>query len=72
MGCAEDAVYYAMPERREVGGGGMGESERPFVAHPASPNHLGDFVAMDSQTGEILWRRRSRLPYGTFPRRAVC
>jgi alcohol dehydrogenase (cytochrome c) len=64
-GCAEDAVYHAMPERREVGGGGMGESERPFVAHPASPNHLGDFVAMDSRTGEILWRRRSRLPYGT-------
>ena len=64
-GCTKDAVYYPMPDERDVGGGGMGPSDRPFTAHPASPDHLGDFVAMERETGEVLWRRPSRLPYGT-------
>ena len=62
-GCAH-SVFAAMPPP-EVGGGGNGLSDRAFVVHPDSPEQLGDFVAMDSQTGAILWRRRSRWQYGT-------
>jgi alcohol dehydrogenase (cytochrome c) len=62
--CAH-SVFEAMPEPREEGGGGVGRSDRRFVLHPDSPEHLGHFVAMDSQTGEVLWRRRSRMQYGT-------
>ena len=62
-GCAH-AVFGEMPTP-EVGGGGVGPSNRGFVVHPDSPEQLGDFVAMDSNTGEILWRRRSRWQYGT-------
>ena len=63
-GCAH-SVFEAMPEPREVGGGGVGPSDRAFLVHPDSPEQLGDFVAMHSRTGEVLWRRRSRLQYGT-------
>lgn len=50
-------------ERREGGGGvgaGQGRKEYP---HPAAPNHMGDFVAMDIQTGKILWRHRKPTPF---------
>ena len=63
-GCAH-SVFEAMPEPREVGGGGVGKADRKFLVHPDSPEQLGDFVAMDSRTGKVLWRRRSRLQYGT-------
>ena len=62
-GCAL-SVFSEMPAP-EVGGGGIGLSDRAFVVHPESPQQLGDFVAMDSDTGEVLWRRRSRWQYGT-------
>ena len=63
-GCAH-AVFDAMTGPRELGGGGVGPSDRRFVLHPDSPEHLGVFVAIDSRTGEVLWRQRSRLQYGT-------
>jgi alcohol dehydrogenase (cytochrome c) len=63
-GCAH-SVFDAMPVPREVGGGGIGLADRKFLVHPNSPEQLGDFVAMDSRTGRVLWRRRSRLQYGT-------
>ena len=63
-GCTH-SVFEAMPEPREENRGGVGRSDRRFVLHPKSPEHLGHFVAMDSRTGEVLWRRRSRLQYGT-------
>ncbi|PYR45007.1 MAG: pyrrolo-quinoline quinone [Acidobacteria bacterium] len=45
--------------------GGTGPSKRTSLPHPASPNDLGEFVAMDSRTGKILWRHRNPLPYDT-------
>ena len=62
-GCAE-SVFAPMPDPAP-GGGGNGLSDRRFVVHPDSPAQLGDFVAMDSRSGRILWRRRSRWQYGT-------
>ena len=62
-GCAH-SVFSATPEP-EIGGGGVGLNNRQFIVHPDSPEQLGDFVAMDSQTGDLLWRRRSRWQYGT-------
>jgi alcohol dehydrogenase (cytochrome c) len=62
-GCAH-SVFATMPEPA-LGGGGVGLSTRTFLPHPDSPDQLGDFVAMDSRTGEIRWRRRSRWQYGT-------
>ena len=63
-GCAH-SVFEPMPEPPAIGGGGVGPSDRRFQAHPLTPEALGDFVAMSSRTGEVLWRRRSRLQYGT-------
>ncbi len=45
--------------------GGTGPSKRTSLPHPASPNDLGEFVAMDSRTGKILWRHRNSLPFDT-------
>ena len=62
-GCAH-SIFGEMPPP-ELGGGGVGPNDRRFTVHPQSPEQLGDFVAMDSRTGELLWRRRSRWQYGT-------
>ena len=61
-GCAR-SVFGAMPEP-ELGGGGVGPNDRRFVVHP-DPEQLGDFLAMDTRTGELLWRRRSPWQYET-------
>ena len=63
-GCAH-SVFGPMPEPAEFGGGGVGPNDRRFLAHPQSPEHLGIFVALHSRTGEVLWRRPSKLQYGT-------
>ena len=52
-GCAHST--FAAMSQPEVGGGGNGLSDRAFVVHADSPEQLGDFVAMDSRTGAILW-----------------
>jgi alcohol dehydrogenase (cytochrome c) len=44
-----------------AGGVGVNRGTRNYV-HPKSPDHLGDFVAMDIKTGKILWRHRTRTP----------
>jgi alcohol dehydrogenase (cytochrome c) len=64
ISCAR-SVFNAMTDPAAVGGGGVGPSKRDFERHPASPDNIGDFVAMDSRTGKVLWRRRNRLPYNT-------
>ena len=33
--------------------------------HPASGGNLGEFLAMDSETGKILWRHRQRTPFNS-------
>jgi PQQ-dependent dehydrogenase (methanol/ethanol family) len=44
-----------------AGGTGVQRGTRHYL-HPKSPDHLGDFVAMDIKTGKILWRHRTRTP----------
>jgi len=47
----------------EAGSGGTGGTRnRADHFHPKSPDHLGDFVAMDIKTGAIKWRHRTRTP----------
>lgn len=63
ISCA-DSVFDKMPQV-EGGRGGIGPSKRRLVAHPASPNEMGELLAMDSRTGQILWRKRSTHPLNT-------
>jgi alcohol dehydrogenase (cytochrome c) len=63
LSCAT-AVYAPMASE-EWAQGGVGPSQRTSVPHPASPNDLGELVAMDSTTGKVLWRHRNPLPYDT-------
>ena len=47
----------------EAGQGGVGGQRGTKTSmHPKSPDHLGDFVAMDIKTGAIKWRHRTRTP----------
>jgi len=39
-----------------------GQTDRGDFVHPKSPDHLGDFVAMDMKTGKVLWRHRTPTP----------
>jgi alcohol dehydrogenase (cytochrome c) len=63
LSCAT-SVFASMSEQDLVRGG-TGPSKRTSVPHPASPNDLAEFVAMDSRTGKIMWRHRNPLPYDT-------
>jgi alcohol dehydrogenase (cytochrome c) len=63
LSCAT-AVYAPMASE-EWAKGGVGPSQRTSVPHPASPNDMGELVAMDSATGKVLWRHRNPLPYDT-------
>ena len=53
------------PVERVVGGGGEGPVRRTNHFHPKNPDQLGEFVAMDMRTGEVLWRHRRRTPFHT-------
>jgi alcohol dehydrogenase (cytochrome c) len=48
-----------------VGGGGSGGARRKNIPHPASPDGLGEFLAMHARTGKVLWRHRTRMPPNT-------
>ncbi len=50
---------------RVVGGGGSGGVRRRNLMHPASPDGIGEFVAMHARSGRILWRHRTRTPPNT-------
>jgi alcohol dehydrogenase (cytochrome c) len=63
LSCAT-SVFASLSEQDLIRGG-TGPSKRTSVPHPASPNDLAEFVAMDSRTGKILWRHRNPLPYDT-------
>jgi len=58
----EDAVFEEVP--RAIGNGGVGPVKRTNLFHPASPNGLGEFVAMGID-GKVLWRYRTRTPMNT-------
>jgi alcohol dehydrogenase (cytochrome c) len=63
LSCAT-SVFASLSEQDQERGG-TGPSKRTSVPHPASPNDLAEFVAMDSRTGKVLWRHRNQLPYDT-------
>ena len=48
-----------------VGKGGTGPVKRADYKHPESGGNLGEFLAMDSQTGRVLWRQRTPSPSNT-------
>ena len=50
------------PVEKVQGGGGTGPVRRTNHFHPKSPDHLGEFAAMNIRTGEILWSHRYRTP----------
>jgi alcohol dehydrogenase (cytochrome c) len=50
------------PVEKVAGAGGSGPVRRTNHVHPDSPDHLGEFAAMDIKTGEILWSHRYRTP----------
>ena len=45
--------------------GGSGIAKRDLARHPASPDQIGEFLAIDSRTGKTMWRHRNRVPYNT-------
>lgn len=49
------------------GGGGVGAPWSAFEVfyHPDSEESIGEFIAMDRATGEVLWRQRQRAPFHT-------
>jgi alcohol dehydrogenase (cytochrome c) len=50
--------------KREEGGGGSGGVKRLNLPHPASPDGIGEFLAL-GKDGKVLWRRRTRTPPNT-------
>jgi len=53
------------PVEKVVGKGGTGPVKRADYKHPEAGGNLGEFLAMDSQTGRVLWRQRSPSPSNT-------
>lgn len=53
------------PVEQRPGGGGSGPVRRKNHFHPKSPDHIGEFLAMDLRTGNVLWRHRVRTPFNT-------
>ncbi len=58
----ERAIFEEVP--RAEGNGGTGPVDRTNLFHPASPEGLGEFTAMDAN-GKVLWRYRTRTPMNT-------
>jgi alcohol dehydrogenase (cytochrome c) len=56
----EKGIFGEVP--RVEGRGGTGPVQRTNTFHPQSPNGLGEFLAMDMKTGNVLWRYRTRTP----------
>jgi len=51
--------------KRVEGGGGSGGVRRRNLPHPASPDGIGELLAMHAKTGKVLWRHRTRTPPNT-------
>lgn len=52
-------------EMVEGGAGGAGGGPRSEYIHPEAGESLGEFLAMDSATGRVLWRHRQRAPFNS-------
>ena len=61
----EVATFGPPPTERVIGGGGTGPVRRRDYKHPQSGGALGEFLAMDIRSGEILWRHRTPSPSNT-------
>jgi alcohol dehydrogenase (cytochrome c) len=57
----EKAVFSAVANK-EIGGGGTGPVRRTDYRHPDSGGNLGEFLAIDIRTGQVLWRHRTPSP----------
>eukprot|EP00873_Tetraselmis_striata_P030107 jgi/Tetstr1/450371/TSEL_037407.t1 len=60
----DTAMTYGEVEMVE-GGGGNGQVGSTRAIHPDSPDNIGRFVAMNIDTGEVLWENPSRSPANT-------
>jgi alcohol dehydrogenase (cytochrome c) len=60
-----EIATFGPPPERAVGGGGTGAVRRRDYKHPQSGGALGEFLAMDVDSGEILWRHRTPSPSNT-------
>src|SRR5436190_8912498 len=50
------------PVQKAVGGGGTGPVRRRDYRHPEAKGNLGEFLAMDVRTGDVLWSPRTPSP----------
>jgi alcohol dehydrogenase (cytochrome c) len=57
----EKAVFGAVANK-DIGGGGSGPVRRTDYRHPASGGNLGEFLALDINSGKVLWRHRTPSP----------
>ncbi len=53
------------PTDQVLGGGGTGPVRRINTPHPASGGNLGELLALDVRTGDVLWRHRTPSPINT-------
>jgi alcohol dehydrogenase (cytochrome c) len=51
--------------KRVEGGGGSGGGRRKNLMHPASPDGIGELLAMHAKSGKVIWRHRTRMPPNT-------
>jgi alcohol dehydrogenase (cytochrome c) len=58
----EKATFGPGPEEKTVGGGGPGPVRRKNYKYPGSGGSLGEFLAMDINSGKILWSHRTVSP----------
>jgi alcohol dehydrogenase (cytochrome c) len=59
----EKGTFFDNVQRVE-GAGGAGGVKRINLMHPASPDGIGEFLALGAN-GKVLWRRRTRTPPNT-------
>ena len=60
----DTAMMYGEVEMVE-GGGGNGQVGSTRAIHPDSPDHIGRFVALNIDSGEVLWETPLRTPANT-------
>jgi len=53
------------PTEQVLGGGGTGPVRRINTLHPESGGNLGELLALDIRTGDVVWRHRTPSPINT-------
>lgn len=63
--CGEQLFTAGPPDiPQQVGKGALRRTPKPFLP---SPDTLGELLALDVESGKVLWRQRERLPLNTAP-----